>query len=93
MHDGRRAALFSLPSLAQVVVLYAIQNGFCDRVPPNETAAYLDKAIAHVHSTAAAALREVAATKQLTAAAERGIQAALAQFASSMAGSSVSTQA
>jgi F0F1-type ATP synthase alpha subunit len=74
-----------------VVVLFAIQHGYCDAVPPQQTGDHLAGALAHVRAAAPEALREIGATKQLTAAAERGIEAALQQYVTQLAGSSVSS--
>ncbi len=66
--------------LLQVVTLYAIQQGFTAAVPPEQVGQFLEGAWQHVQQAAAPALREIADTKQLTAAAEKGIADALAGY-------------
>jgi F0F1-type ATP synthase alpha subunit len=63
-----------------VVTLYAIQQGYTAAVAPEQLGAFLGGAWQHVQEHAAAALAEVADTKQLTATAERGIAEALEAY-------------
>jgi F0F1-type ATP synthase alpha subunit len=68
----------SFPDL--VALLFALQSGLLDHVPAQHTATYIDAALQHVRQHAQAALDEVAASKQLTAAAEKGITDALEAY-------------
>jgi F0F1-type ATP synthase alpha subunit len=63
-----------------VALLFALQSGLLDHVPAQQTGAYIAAALQHVHHQAQAALDEVAASKQLTAAAEKGISDALEAY-------------
>jgi F0F1-type ATP synthase alpha subunit len=71
----------------QVVMLFALQQGYADAVPPEDTAAWMARAVQWVRQVAPRALREVAAARQLTAAAEKGIGNALQALNSARAGS------
>lgn len=65
----------------QVVLLYAIQHGFTDSVPTASLVDFLDSTLVAVRAAAPEALAEIAATKQLTATAEKGVRHALKQQA------------
>jgi len=75
-----------VPLEDQVVVLFAIQQGYADGVPPAETAAWMARAVQWVRQVAPRAMREVKETQRLTAAAEKGIANALQALKSSKVG-------
>lgn len=76
----RQRARHPVPLEEQVVLLYAVQNGYVDAVPATRVGPFLDEAVAYLRSFHRTALAEVAATKQLTAAAEKSIADGLAAF-------------
>ncbi|GBF87937.1 ATP synthase subunit alpha [Raphidocelis subcapitata] len=73
------------PLEEQVVMLYAMQHGYADGVAPDEVSAWMARAVQFARQVAPRALREVAETRTLTAAAEKGIANALAALTSHQA--------
>ncbi len=61
-------------------MLFALQRGYADSIPPEDVSDWVARALAHVRTAAPEAMAEVAATKQLTAKAERGLDVALSKF-------------
>ena len=73
------------PLEEQVVALLAVQQGHADAVAPEDAAAWVARAVRWAREVAPRALREVAETRQLTAAAEKGITDALQALAAAAA--------
>jgi len=63
-----------------VVTLLAVQRGHADGVQPEQMTTYLERAYAFVQASAPQALKEITATRQLTATAEKAVDEALATF-------------
>jgi F0F1-type ATP synthase alpha subunit len=59
------------------LLLFAVKRGYADAVPEGEMRAWAARAVSFVRQVAPRALREVAATRLMTAAAEKGIADAL----------------
>ncbi|KAI8466349.1 MAG: alpha subunit of mitochondrial F1F0 ATP synthase [Monoraphidium minutum] len=72
-----------VPLEEQVIILFAIQQGYADAVAPEDAAAWMARAVEWVRQVAPRALREIAETQQLTAAAEKGVANALQALANS----------
>jgi F0F1-type ATP synthase alpha subunit len=68
------------------LLLFAVRRGYADAVPPEEMGAWAERAVSFVRQVAPRALREVAATRQMTAAAEKAVADALEAMASAGGG-------
>eukprot|EP00879_Flechtneria_rotunda_P031731 GHRR01034686.1.p1 GENE.GHRR01034686.1~~GHRR01034686.1.p1 ORF type:complete len:170 (+),score=67.73 GHRR01034686.1:319-828(+) len=60
-----------------VVILFGIQNGFADTIHPKDVGNFFAEALQHIRKENSKVLADIAASKQLTAASEKGIRKAL----------------